>query len=210
MIRFDQRNAGQTRFEGDFTLGDVAADAASLLKSLDVEQVIVVGHAWGGRAAQVFARDFPGYVSHLVIIGTGGQFPPVDMSKVGAAAQAARKSGERKLWESAFEKLWFGTGFASRDPQTFADVCDLMWDYRAPRAARWDASAYPSRGYWGTAQMPTLLIYGREDKNGTPENAEDLARRLPDSRLVMIENAGHFVVREAPDRVASEIARFVA
>ncbi len=210
VIRFDQRNAGRTEFDGDFTLGDVAADAAALLQELNVDQVVVIGHAWGGRAAQVFARDFPAFVSRLVIIGTGGQFPPVDMSATGEAMQAARRNGDRAAWEPTFEKMWFGEGFASRDPDTFAEVCDLMWGYRPPRTARWNMKAYPSAGYWGTAAVPTLLVYGQEDKNGTPENAADLDRRLSDSRLVMIEGAGHFVIREAADRVFDEIRDFVS
>ena len=74
-MRLDQRNAGATRASGSFSLLDVAADAAALLDHLKIERAIVAGHAWGGRVAQVFARDYPHRVTGLVICGTGGQFP---------------------------------------------------------------------------------------------------------------------------------------
>lgn len=210
VICFDQRNAGGTQFEGEFTLGDVASDATRVLSHLGVQQAIVIGHAWGGRVAQVFARDFPDCVSHLVIIGTGGQFPPVDMSETAALAQQARKRDDRTTWEHYFEKQWFGAGFANREPMVFHEVTELLWHYHPPRLARWNARAYPSGGYWGSAKMPTLLIYGSEDKNGTPENAADLEQRLSHSRLLMIEGTGHFVVREAPDRILVAISEFLA
>mgnify|MGYP000102937590 CR=1 FL=1 len=51
VVRFDQRNAGETTFEGEFTLGDIAADMDRLMTHLDIDQAVVVGHAWGGRVA---------------------------------------------------------------------------------------------------------------------------------------------------------------
>ena len=210
VVRFDQRNAGKTRYEGRFTLGDTAADAAALLDQLEIERAVVIGHAWGGRAAQVFARDFPDRLSHLVILGTGGQFPPIDMQKVAISMRRAMKEGNRESWEPLFETMWFGAGFAGRDPETFRSVANLLWGYRPPRSAEWNARAYPSPGYWGTARVPTLLVYGNEDKNGTPENARDLKERLPNASLVIVENAGHFIVRECPERVLAEVRTFLA
>ena len=35
-------------------------------------------------------------------------------------------------------------------------------------------------------------------------------KEIPGSRLVVIDGAGHFVVEDAPDRVAEEIAGFLA
>ena len=72
---------------------------------------------------------------------------------------------------------------------------------------RWISSTSPSASYWGRSSVRSLLIYGRHDKNGTPENAHDLQRRLG-AELVMFEDAGHFVVREKEDRVAELILAF--
>ncbi|XOV90660.1 MAG: alpha/beta fold hydrolase [Pseudomonadota bacterium] len=52
------------------------------------------------------------------------------------------------------------------------------------------------------------MIYGEEDKNGTPKNAADLHGRLPDSTLLMLPNAGHFVIREKEDEVLDAISGF--
>jgi 3-oxoadipate enol-lactonase len=70
VVRFDQRNAGATQADGSFSLLDIAADAAALLDYLKIERVIIAGHAWGGRVAQVFTRDYPHRVAGLVLCGT--------------------------------------------------------------------------------------------------------------------------------------------
>ena len=208
VIRFDQRNAGKTRFEGTFSLNDVAADAAALMAEAHCDQAVVIGHAWGGRAAQVFARDYPHLVRGLVICANGGQFPPRETSTIDEQLRGARKSGDRAAWEQAYEARWCGQGFAERDPERFKEVADLGWQSVPNRTAKWDAKVSPSESYWGTTKAPCLLIYGDEDKNGTPENANDLHRRIEKSELVMLKNAGHFVVREQEDKVFDAIRGF--
>jgi pimeloyl-ACP methyl ester carboxylesterase len=144
-----------------------------------------------------------------VICGTGGQFPPsVDAAELKSLNEATR-SGDRTAWETSVEAVYCAPGFSARDPQTFAGVCDAIWDHPPPRGIRWDPRVSPSPSYWGLARIPTLLIYGRHDRFGTPENAADLHQRIPRSRLVTFEDAGHFVIREAEERVAAEIGRFI-
>lgn len=209
VVRFDARNAGKTEFAGAFTLNDIAADAMALLDHLQIEEAVVIGHAWGGRVAQVIARDYPHRVSHLVICGTGGQFPPADTKALDGDIRDARRAGDRERWAPLIESRWCGEGFAAREPERFAAMTDMLWNNRPNRDARWDMRVSPSASYWGFTDKPTLMLYGDQDKNGTPENASDLESRLPDVRLVMIEGVGHFLVLEAMDTVVDEIATFI-
>ena len=208
-VRFDQRNAGRTEFEGSFSLNDVAADAAQLLKHLDHKEVIVVGHAWGGRAAQVFARDYPHLTRALIICGTGGQLPPRTNPETLKEMATARRQGNRQQWEDALHKTFCARNFRDNHPHEFEATATTIWNAPIPRGAKWDTRISPSLSYWGTCDKPVLLLYGTEDKNGTRENAEDLHDRLSDSRLHYIDDTGHFVVREAPDAVVNLICAFL-
>ena len=208
VVRFDQRNAGKTRAEGAFSLPDTAADAAALLNHLELEQVVLLGHAWGGRAAQVFARDYPHLVRAMVICGTGGQLPAKVPDEVLKQLREAGRSRDRRSWEAALAAAYCAPGFATRDPQTFAAIAELLWANPPNTGSRWDPRIAPSPSYWGQAEVPTLLLYGTEDLNGTPENAEDLLHRLANARLVTIPQAGHFVIREAGERVIAELQHF--
>ena len=56
---------------------------------------------------------------------------------------------------------------------------------------------------------PTLIIWGQFDQQMPLKYAECLHRDIPQSRLVIIPDAGHLVLFDAPDAVASAIRDFV-
>jgi pimeloyl-ACP methyl ester carboxylesterase/predicted ester cyclase len=58
--------------------------------------------------------------------------------------------------------------------------------------------------------MPTLILAGAEDTVCPPALQHELATRLPDARLALIEGAGHFAPLEAPDALASHVAGWLA
>ena len=70
-----------------------------MLQALDVERAVVAGHAWGGRVAQVFARDYPHRLRGLVVCGTGGQLPPDIDPAWPREMGAARKASDRAAWD---------------------------------------------------------------------------------------------------------------
>ncbi len=209
LIRLDQRNIGETRFTGRFTLADCAADAARLLEHLEVDRVIAVGHAWGGRVAQVFARDYPHNVSGIVVCGTGGQLPPTVNADDYKALGALRASGDRPGWAAKLSDIFCGPGFNARDPAAFTALTDLVWTAIPHADAIWDQKAVPSPSYWGRADRPTLLVYGEDDRFGTRENALDLYGRLAQARLITLPDTGHFLIRERPAEVAGAIREFL-
>jgi len=179
------------------------------LDALGVERIVAVGHAWGGRVAQVFERDYPHRLAGLVVCGTGGQFPATLTELEVAAMRTAFSERRRDHWEAALESAYCAPGFRTRDPLVFNEIADLLWHAPGHTGVRWDSRVAPSASYWGRSPAPALLVYGRHDRNGTPANARDLAARMPQARHVTLEDAGHFVVREAEARVAAEVDAFL-
>jgi pimeloyl-ACP methyl ester carboxylesterase len=56
---------------------------------------------------------------------------------------------------------------------------------------------------------PTLIIWGEKDQQIPLEYAQRLHRDIPESRLVIIPDAGHLILFDAPDAVASALNDFV-
>ncbi len=50
-------------------------------------------------------------------------------------------------------------------------------------------------------KAPTLILAGREDFQFPPEHQQELAAGIPNSRLVIIDRAGHNVQDEQPGEV---------
>jgi len=57
---------------------------------------------------------------------------------------------------------------------------------------------------------PTLIIWGENDAQIPLKIAQRLHRDIPESRLVIIPDAGHLILFDAPDNVAGAIGDFVA
>ncbi len=205
VVRFDARGAGQTELpEEPYTLETLAGDAIALMDHLEIEKAILIGHAFGGRVAQIVTRDHPERASALILCGTGGFYPP----KTGQPPADASR-------EEAWLYHFCGAGFHDEQPERARLLLDEVLTMRPLREAgelRAKAiGATPAATYWGTTpdSLPVLLVYGTEDRFGHIDNAHDLAGRLKNSRLVLIEDTGHFAIREKPERVLVEITDFI-
>ncbi len=57
--------------------------------------------------------------------------------------------------------------------------------------------------------MPTLLVWGAHDTFQPLPYGQRLAKAMPNAELEVIEEAGHFLPEDTPDRLAQLIIRFV-
>ena len=61
----------------------------------------------------------------------------------------------------------------------------------------------------GQINCPTLVMVGRLDVISTPEEIRDIARAIPDARLVEIADCGHMSTLEKPTEVNAAIMEFL-
>jgi len=61
-----------------------------------------------------------------------------------------------------------------------------------------------------TITAPTLIIWGERDELLPLQDGYLLAAAIPGSRLIVYEDTGHLVLWEQPERVATDLADFVA
>jgi pimeloyl-ACP methyl ester carboxylesterase len=52
---------------------------------------------------------------------------------------------------------------------------------------------------------PTTVLFGAQDPYCTPASARAFASRIPNARLRMLDDVGHFTPTEAPTEVAEEL-----
>jgi len=205
VVRFDARGSGKTDLpEEPYTLETLAEDGRSLMDHLQIDRAILIGHAFGGRVAQIFTRDHAERSSALILCGTGGLFPPKTEPPLPHASR-----------EENWLRMFCGRRFRKEQPEQARRLVHEAFALPASPGAgeyrRKAIEATPAPTYWGTTpdSVPVLLLYGTEDRFGHAENAHDLAGRLPKSRLVFVPAAGHFAIREKPQRILTEIKRFL-
>ena len=202
-IALNPRGIGASRGALDgITLHDLAADAATVIDARAGGSAHVVGHAFGHRIACCLAVDHPERVRTVGLLGAGG------LVESHAEARAAFK-------RFLTEPLTPEERYAAIKTANFAGRSDASawldgWWPEVALAQIEAAKATPHDEWWASGQADILVVQGLEDRMAPPENGRTLAQRLGRRvTLVEVENAGHALLPEQPDRVAAAVVDFL-
>jgi haloalkane dehalogenase len=184
--------------------------------ALELGRVALVVHDWGGFVGLAWACDHPDSVEALVI-SDAGFFS--DGRWHGMAEAIRSEQGERivaALDRAAFEGLLRAAGEDVFD----AEDVDAYWaPFEDGRGQRATLDFYrsmdfeklaPYQGRLGRLGVPALLLWGADDRFAPLAGARRLQREIPSARLVALEDTGHFVYEERPERCAEELVGFLA
>ena len=199
----DLRGLGENKSDADIsTMEDMAREVAALMDELIIDDAVICGLSMGCYVAFEFIHLFPKRVRALVLCGPRAQGPD-ETEKINREAQALRALAEgiEFAGESISTKL-----LARRTVDEESDVVRrvgemvLSTDPRGAAAAQRGMAA--RRDYsddLAKIDVPTLIVAGREDGVRTPEDAEFIGERIPDSQLIVIDDAGHLMNMEQPE-----------
>ena len=208
--------------DADLSPYGIAATIADFLEAMDLEDVTIVGNDSGGAMSQVLVTRHPERIGRLVLTNcdTHENFPPgpfkgfVALAKlpgvlrallgplrIGAVARTAFKPFAKRDIPPELVRSWVEPGL--NDPGVKRDLKKVTvgMDKRYTLEA-----AEKLRGQ----DLPILLAWAPRDRVFPLKFAERLAGEVPDARIVEIADAGTFVPFDQPQRVADEIASFVA
>jgi haloalkane dehalogenase len=180
----------------------------------DIERCVLIVHDWGGLIGLRWACEHPDAVEALVISSTGF-FPD---GKWHGMATALRTPGTGEQLVDGLDRDGFAAVLRSAIPAFGEDAIDEYWKAFAdePRR-RGQLELYRSGDFEKLAGyrladlgVPALLVWGETDEFAPVAGAHRFERELPDTELVVIEGAGHFVWEEAPERCAEAVKRFLA
>ena len=183
--------------------------------SLDLDRVALVMHDWGGLTGMRWACDHPDAVRAMVI-SSSGFFPD---GKWHGMAQAMRTEGEGEQLIAQIDRAGLGgmlQSLSSGFDERAVDECWKSFDgERAQNVLDFYRSCdfeklEPYDGKLAALGVPALILWGEDDAFAPVAGAKRFESELPDSRLVVIEGAGHFVVDDEPERYAREVATFLS
>jgi pimeloyl-ACP methyl ester carboxylesterase len=199
------------------------ADALKMLfDQLNLTNIVLVGHGLGGGVAQVLAtRLCRERVAALALIDTtcyehcfAENWPLPEMKK----RQDNDAPKETKL-EDMMADLRATLPNGSANPQRFqdhlADYIDL-WDSELGKELLFQHIRLLHPNYSNSVASdlkvlgkPVLIIWGEKDQQMPLKLAHRLNRDIPASHLVVIPDAGHLLLFDAPAAVARALLDFV-
>jgi haloalkane dehalogenase len=184
--------------------------------ALELERVILGVHDWGGLIGLRWACDNPDAVSALVITDTGF-FPD---GKWHGMAKTLRTEGEGEAVMDNVSKDLLAGVMRQISPGLGDDVIDQIWKaYSDADRRRGHLDLYrsgdfqklePYRGKLAALGVPAKVVWGAKDEFAPVPGAYRFKKELPDAELVVLDDAGHFLMEDDPARVSREIAEFVA
>lgn len=203
LIMPDLRGHGASPAGKGFGIADFADDIAGLIRHLQLDQPVVVGHSLGAMVAVVLAARHSGLIAGLVVMA--GTLKP-DFAHDHPLVEGVQSLRDPILPADPFYDWWH----ACRPgvPQPFLD--GLAKDASAMPAARWRAILEEIRradlaSAAETVRTQTLIIAGACDPLFGDAHQQALSRRLSGARLVRAEACGHNPHWEDPAFVARAI-----
>ena len=192
------------------------ADSVERLRAeLGIECCVPVMHDWGGLIGLRWACEQPQAVEALVI-SASGFFPD---GKWHGFAEAMRTPGTGEEFVSGATREAFAAMLGQLSGAIGDTAIDEYWKAfgdDARRQAQLDfyrsmdfEKIVPYEGRLAALGVPVLLVFGGRDPFVSPATAERFERELPDTELVLIEDAGHFVWEDAPEQSAGALRAFL-
>ncbi|MYS22871.1 Pimeloyl-ACP methyl ester carboxylesterase, partial [Streptomyces sp. DvalAA-14] len=219
------------------TIDQLGRDLKAVLDAAAPEgPVVLVGHSMGGMTVMAFADQFPDYVKERVagvafISTSAGKLAAVTLGLPAAGARAFRAvaPGLLRILGSQAELVERGrrataelfTGIIKRYSFGADDIDPAVGRFaeRLIESTPIDVVAefYPAftEHEKGAALavldgMPALVMAGDKDLLTPSAHSADIAEKLPNAELIIVEGAGHLVLMERPELVDSALARLIA
>jgi pimeloyl-ACP methyl ester carboxylesterase len=193
-----------------------------LILQADLQRVTLIGHSLGGGVALGVALRLldsePGRLKRLILVASAAykqRLPPfVALAKYRRLASTAlRILGTRFVIRHVLKSIVFDASRVS-DDQVLGYAKPLS-SLEAHRALIDTALAIvpPDLGKmtarFEELDVPTLILWGRQDRVVPLWVGERLADQLPDASLEVLENCGHLPAEELPEESWEVLRRFL-
>ncbi len=199
------------------------ADALSMLfEQLNLTNIVLVGHGLGGAVAQVLAtRLSRERVAALALIDTycfeysfAPNWPLSEMKKR-QDVDAPKQTKVEDLIADLKERLPNGSYNPQRLQSFLSDYIE-PWNSELGKEVLFQHIRLLIPGYTNSVSTdlkglgkPVLIIWGQNDQQVPLKFAERLHREIPEAELVIVPEAGHLILFDAPGAVASALSNFI-
>ncbi|MCP4804393.1 MAG: alpha/beta fold hydrolase [Proteobacteria bacterium] len=208
----------------DYRLGGHIGNLTRLIEHLDLTDITLVVHDWGGAIGSGAATRLPDRFSRIVVTNTAAfrsqSIPPsIASCRIplfgdvavrgfnGFAWAATWRTTVRPLDKAVKEGLLHPYDSWANRIATLRFVEDIPMKADHPS---WDTLIGVEDGLEKLADKPMMVLWGEQDWCFTPEFRREWQRRFPSAQVHAWDDVGHYVMEDAPERVVEAIDAFIA
>lgn len=211
VILVDQRNHGHSFWSNDFSYELMSKDLYDLFSFLNLEKAIVMGHSMGGKTAMQFTADYTNLVDKLIIVDMGIKSYPMHHQQILAGLHAIDLScNSRSIAENTLKEYVDSPGvqqFLLKNLYWNVNK-ELAWRMNIPVLEKSMNEILKALTFENEILTSTLFIKGELSNYILDEDWDDIEAVFPDSKLISISNAGHWVHAESPTVFIEEVLSF--
>ena len=182
-----------------FSVQDYAEVVKGYIEKLNLKNVIIVGHSFGGRVGIKLASQYPLILFKLVLVDAAGFVQKGRRELLfNLIARLVRPFFKPKFMQSLRKRIYklIGADDYLSNPElreTFLNTIneDLTEDMKR-------------------ISCPTLIISGENDKDTPVEYGKRMNFLIPNSKFIILKNAGHFSFIDQPEEFIKELVSFIS
>ena len=221
LICYDHRGSGRSaspQGQDPYKIDRFVGDLDALAKTLDVRPFALLVHSFGGIVALHFALAHPELLTHLILVCTPAShdyIQDVEDALPGhleqeALAELSSLQDSKPSDYVMRRSLELLAPIYFHDPARVSELKLESVQFGPETQAVWDSlEGFDLRPRLSEIQVPTLVIAGDSDISVTPDRARETADALPNSKLLVIQNSGHYPFVEQPEAFLSGVLQFL-
>ena len=218
VIRLDLPGFGLTGPfpDDDYTMGHYVRFVGDFLEALRVERFVLVGNSFGGNVAWHTALAEPGRVSKLVLVDSGGYAHPgripigFRVAQIPLLNRIVEYVAPRSAVESSVRDAYADPGRVMPGlVDRYYELARRAGNRRALVQRFRQAPTGVDSDRVRAVSVPTLVLWGRDDRIVPVEWGERFHEDIAGSRLVILDGLGHVPHEEDPGRSVEPVEKFL-
>jgi pimeloyl-ACP methyl ester carboxylesterase len=198
----------------NYDMGSHADFLIGFMDALKLSSAALVGHSMGGVIIGYAALVAPSRIDKMVLIEPGF-YADTAPSFLKYMFFPLNRIMARQFYSRSMRKRFLLASFHNKSLLTEEVIDAYMIPTRTPNAL--DAMAHMMtsvaiKKYEGVSTKitrPTLLVWGERGKGVPPDDAKRLNSEIQGSKLVTVNECGHYVQEEKPQELAKFIRDFL-
>ncbi len=198
----DLRNHGKSFHSEEMDLDAMTVDILNYMEAHGLEKINLLGHSLGGKAVMTFAITYPEKVDHLIVVDMAPKaYPPHHqgiikaLQSVDFSVVKSRQEAEGILSEYIHEKSVIQ--FLAKNLY-WTEEKNLAWRFNLKTLAEKYNDFVSSAIKFGQFSGETLFMGGAKSNYILPQDEFLIKQQFPNSKIIHIANAGHWVQAENP------------
>ncbi len=206
-------------------------DVEQLVSTITNPPVIGIGHSIGGYFIYAAAALYPGLFSKLVLIdpiilpqrivwlcalarklGLGGKHPLPRMTRKKKFEFGSKEEvlehysgkGMFKSWRPEFVRNYVETAIEQESLSTWELCCNPEFEARI-----YESVPFETWRFAGLIKIPVLVVRGGNSDLFYDQAGKRLSEKIISCRYIKLDNLGHFLMMEDPDKIIDTILPFI-